>query len=55
MERLGSTRKWEEKNMKISSLEAPAKIVDRLLKKGIFRPKILRTNVRSYNMLEEAG
>ena len=46
---------WSEEDLKLGSLEAPRKIIDRLVNEGIFRPKIRRTDVRSYRALEEAN
>ena len=46
---------WSEEDLKLGSLEAPRKIIDRLVNEGIFRPKIQRTDVRSYRALEEAN
>ena len=57
-ETLGSlTRlwKWEDEDLKLSCMEAPAVMIKRLVEERLYRPKIFQRNVRSYRDLEEAG
>jgi hypothetical protein len=55
LQALAQNWKWEEEDMKLARIEAPMKIITRLVEEAIYRPKIFRCNVRKYRDLEEAG
>jgi hypothetical protein len=55
LQSLSQKWRWEEKDLKFSCLEAPTKIIQRLLEEGVYRPKVKRENVRNYKDLIEAG
>ena len=46
---------WEDNDIRKANTEAPKKIVNRLIEESLYRPKIFRSNIRSYRSLEEAG
>ena len=55
LEELSERWEWEDEDMKLARIEAPLKTVLRMVEEGIYRPKIFRSNVRSYKDLEEAA
>ena len=52
---LGTIWVWKDEDLLISCTEAPRRVVDRLVRDSIYRPKVARANVRCYRDLEEAG
>ena len=52
---LGTVWAWKEMDLVISCTEAKRRVVDRLVRDSIYKPKVARANVRCYRELEEAG
>ena len=56
LSQLASNWKWCEDDLKFVDIEAPAKIVKRLLESGVYRPKVFERNVMQKGReLREAG
>jgi hypothetical protein len=54
LRKLASSWEWGKEDLKMSGTEAPCKVVQRLLDDRIYRPKMVKANVRLYKDLEEA-
>ena len=55
VEALGKGWRWEEEELRYSGTEAPADIVERIVKEGVYRPAVSRACVRGNRLRKEAN
>lgn len=55
LEMLAENWTWSEEDLRLSCVEAPKKVVQRIVETRMYRPKILRTNLKSRKDLEDAN